>query len=516
MENEAVKHESENYISKIKNLEKLLSRLNRIGVMLSAEKNTDKLLDMILKESMEITRCDAGSIYVKVEKDGISSLMFRNTRNISREFPFKEFFLPIDCNSIAGYCAYLGKPFNFKSMKDVTGLLGLNHNDYFDKQINYRTVNMLVIPMMDIKGEIVGVLQLINKKREFNKGLIEPEDFDENIIPFSEDEENIILSLASQTAVLLERTGLMEEIENLFDSFVESMVTTIERRDPTTSGHSVRVARFIKHFAEAINNVNYGKYKDLVFSEEEIKELNYAALLHDIGKIGVSESVLLKENRLTNSEISSIQYRFNYFKKDLEVKKLLGIIKKVEEAVLNEIDEYCEFITNVNTKGFLGDEELDKIRLIGSIKFTDLNDKESPLLTDEELIGLTVKKGNLTYDDREKMNLHAAYTYQILKDIPWVENLKCIPIIASAHHEKLDGTGYPNHLKSDEISVQSKMLSIVDIFEALTAMDRPYKKAMPADKALKILEEEGRYNHIDNDLLEIFCREKIHEKCLKA
>ncbi len=500
----------------------MISRLNHIGIMLSAEKNTNKLLDMILDESMQIANCDAASIYVKEEKDNLPILKFTNTRNTSRDFPFKGFSMPIDTNSISGSCAYTGESYNFESMDDIPRILGFKYNDFFDKTINYHTMTMLVIPMKDIKGEIVGVLQLINKKRNFEAKLNTEEDFKLQVIPFEKEEESIIFSLASQTAVLLERNSLMEEIQRLFDSFVESMVTTIEKRDPTTSGHSIRVAKYVEYFAKAVNRVNYGPYKDVFFTEVQLQELHYAALLHDIGKIGVSEFVLTKQNRLTDSELQAVIYRFNYYKKSLEFKKSLAFKKiqepldEKEEFLLNNLEDYCKFVIALNTKGFLPDEEEEKLKFISSLEIEDLGGEVKPLLSEYEVTNLIVKKGNLTNSDRNQMNMHADYTYQILKDIPWLKALKSVPKIAADHHEKLNGNGYPNHLKTDEIKVQSKMLAIIDIFEALTAIDRPYKKAMPVDKALKILEEEASFNSIDKDLLEIFIKEELFDTCLKV
>lgn len=496
-------------------LESLLSRLNRIGLMLSAEKDTENLLNMILRESMEITNCDGGSIYVKVEKDNASFIKFHATRNVSRSFPFKEFYLPIDMNSISGYCAYSGKSFNFYNMDEVPEKIpGLHYNDYFDKQNNYKTVNMLVIPMKDFQEEIVGVLQLINKKKDINIILDNTGEIPRQIIPFTGKEEEIILSLASQTAILLERSKLMEEIQRLFDTFVESMVTTIEKRDPTTSGHSIRVARYVTNFANAVNRTDYGKYGDLIFKDENIQELRYAGLLHDIGKIGISEKVLQKQNRLTDEELKLILYRFAYYKLNLEMKQVRGGISPQELECMGSLDQYAEFVAGINTKGFITDEEYEKLMQIASIQFADVNREISPLLTENEIKNLTVKRGNLTDSERDQMNQHAAYTYQILKDIPWIKDLSNIPKIAADHHEKLNGFGYPNRLKEDQIQVQSKMLAIIDIFEALTAIDRPYKKAMPVDKALKILEEEVARNSLDKDLFEIFMKEELYNACL--
>lgn len=507
-------HENSYYLHKINRLESLLNRLNNIGIMLSAEKNTNKLLEMILKESMEITCCDAGSIYVKFEKDESFFLKFQATKNNSREFPFKEFHLPINTHSISGSCAYTGKSYNFKNMEDVSNVLGLQHNDHFDKQIHYKTVNMLVIPMKDFSGEIVGVLQLINKKTQYDIFLDSLEDFDAYIVPFTKEEEEIILSLASQTAILLERSKLHEEIQHLFECFIESMVTTIEQRDPTTSGHSIRVARYVSKLAKAVNEVNYGKYKDLCFSEPQLKELYYAGLLHDIGKIGVRERVLLKQNRLSDEELQTVCYRLHYMKKDLLLKKFQEQISQEEEQHLHALDHYCTFLCSINQKGFITDDEENLIRTIASITFTDYDDTVKNLLTENEVTQLIVKRGNLTDEERNQINLHVSYTYRVLKDIPWIKAMRRVPEIAAAHHEKLDGTGYPSRLTEEHISIQSRMLAIIDIFEALTAVDRPYKAAMPVDRALKILEEEAQHHHLDPDLFQIFMQEKVFEKCL--
>lgn len=499
------------YQEKIDHLQKLINQLNYIGVMLSSEKNTDRLLELIVEQCMEITQCDAGSIYIKMQHEGEEQLMFKTTRTLSREFPFVHFFLPINQNSISGYCAFSGETLLFNRMEEVRERLGLKHNTDFDKKINYKTRNMLVVPMKDLDGDTRGVIQLINKKKNGDRLLMTDEDFDNEIIDFNEEEQGVILSLASQTAVLLERNRLMEEIETLFETFVECMVTTIEKRDPTTSGHSLRVAQYVKKFAETMNEIEIGNYKDIFFSEEQIKEIYYAALLHDVGKIGVSETILQKENRLSDSEVEVIQYRMAYCKAMLLLKRQETGFLAAEAAQLDQMDFYLAFIGNVNRKYSINESEVETLKEIADIAFIDFDKTEKKLLTQKEVQKLMIKSGNLTQEDRLVMNMHAEYTYQILKDILWSKELKHIPSIAAAHHEKIDGTGYPNRLKEEQISVQSRMLAIVDIYEALTAIDRPYKKPMPVEKALKIIQEEAVLHHLDIELVRIFCDEKVYE-----
>ncbi len=489
----------------------LLKELNKIGIALSAEKDIDKLLEIILEESMKITSSDGGSLYIKEKFEGDDYLQFKITRNKSRRFPFKEFLLPMDKNSISGYVSITGESLNLKDVRKIPHELGLRHNESFEKQIDYKIVNMLVIPMKDYKGEIVGVLQLLNKKKEYDMKLGEPETIPESIIEYTKDEEEIILSLASQAAILLERTKLYDEIQKLFQSFTEAMVTTLDARDTTTSGHSRRLAGYAIEFAKVINKIDYGRYKEFKFSEEEIREIYYAALLHDVGKIGVHEGILLKKNRLSDEKMETIKYRFNYLKKKLELSNILDEISETEKKILSDIDLYYQFITEINQKGFINEIEEEKISKIASIEFIDVDGKLTNLLNEFEAENLMIKRGNLTDEERAEMNLHVTYSYEILKGIIWTEDLKNVPEIAGSHHEKIDGSGYPKGIKEEEISIQAKMLAILDIFEALTARDRPYKPPMPVEKAIDILKSEVELQHLDKELYDIFVKERIFE-----
>ncbi|QZY55276.1 HD domain-containing phosphohydrolase [Crassaminicella profunda] len=493
-----------NIQSKLHKQEELINFFTKIGTFLSTQKNTNTLLELIVDVSMKITDSDGASLYIKETKEKKDYLRFKIARNHSRDFPFKEFVMPIDKNSIAGFSALTGNPYNFKSVDEIPDVLGIKYNDSFDKKINYKTINMLVIPMKNLKGEVIGILQLLNKKKHYDTVLTQFKSFCENIISYSDQEIHIISSLASSAAIVLERRKLYDEIQELFKTFTESMVTTIDQRDPSTAGHSVRVAKYATHFAKAVHNMDYGKYKDQTFSEQQLDEIYYAGLLHDIGKIGVKESVLLKEKRISEHEMEVIKYKFHYLKKHLQIKKLNNTITPSELVLFNDIDQYYNFIVSINSKNFIKEEELNQLQIISQTEFIDIDLQKKKILTENQLNHLSVQRGNLTDLERTSIEKHPLYTYEILKNISWGADLKNVPHIAAYHHEKLNGHGYPFHLEETEIPIQSKILAIVDIFDALTARDRPYKPALSITKTLDILSDEAEKNHIDKDLLDIF------------
>lgn len=301
-----------------------------------------------------------------------------------------------------------------------------------------------------------------------------------------------------------------QELILFTDAIVETMIAAIDTRDTTTAGHSKRLAEYAVKLAQAINDVDYGKYKDFKFTDEQIKELYYAALLHDIGKIGVKESILQKEFRLSREKQNEIKFRFEYLKKCLEIKKLNGNISVEEINILDSLKDSLKFVIKISRQVNILKEEEDRIRKIAKIEYIDEENLKCKLLSDFEVENLTISKGNLTEDEREIINSHVEHTYNILKKIPWTKGLEAVPQIAASHHERLDGTGYHLRIKGDELIVQTRILSILDVFEALTALDRPYKPPMSVEKALKIIEEEVEMGKFDKDIYEIFVKEKIY------
>jgi len=500
-------------------LEDLVQHLTQIGIELSAEKDVDKLLEKILLECMSITGCDAGSLYFKEDCDGEPCLRFRHTQNKSKSFPFKSFTLPINTNSIAGSCAYNGKIYNLKTMDESYEKVGIHHDGSFDKSINYKTVNMLVIPMKNYNGEVIGVLQLINKKRDPKTLLGEPESIPDQIVPFLDTEAEIIEGLAAQAAILIERSQLFDEIEDLLESFTVSLVTALDQRDPITAGHSKRVTEYALSLAHKVSEADYGSYKDVTFSQEEFKEMYYAGLLHDVGKIGVREFVLMKQNKLLDSEMDALFYKYQWIKNHLILKSKESTLSETEALILDNIDGYWHFINEVNQKGFLPDDELIKLQYMASLSFQanklnkdgEMETTQIILLDAHELESLSIKRGTLTKEERAMIESHALFTYEILSGIKWTRELKNVPIISASHHEKINGEGYPKGLTADEMPVQAKILAVADIFDALTAKDRPYKPAIPIPKTLEIINEEAERFHLDADLVEIFIKEKAYE-----
>lgn len=492
--------------------ENLIKRLTHIGLGLSAEKNIDKLLSLILDESIQLTNADAGSIFIKLVEDDTSFLEFTYTQNFSRDIPFNKFKMPINQNSIAGSVAISGKPLRINDMAKLPELLGIKHNDAFDKQFNYKSCNMLVIPLKNMQEEILGIMQLINKKTDVAIKLEEPKNIPNDIMPFTIQEQEIISSIASQAAILIERSKLYDEIQTLFESFIETMVGTIDQRDPITAGHSIRVAKYALAFAKCINTVNEGIYKDLYFNENQLKEIYYAGLLHDIGKIGVREYVLLKRNKLSDSELNALHYKFYYNKQTLLLKKDLSTL---EEDFLNNFDRYLELVNDSNKRGFLPEDMREDLLKLKEINMIDFDGIKKPLLSEHEYTNLSVIRGNLTNEERLSIQEHARFTEEIVKQIPWGENLNNVPRLAADHHEKLNGFGYPNGFKEDKIPPGARIMAIVDIFDALTAKDRPYKPAMPIDKTLSILKGDAERNALDKDLVEIFIAKRPFEEVME-
>lgn len=495
---------------------KLIKELVNIGIAFSAEKNTESLLKLILTETMSITSSDAGSLYIVEEKPEKKVLRFKISENHSRIVEFTEFPLNIDKNSIAGYVALSKKPLVLQDVTNIPSEIGIKYNDSFDKKINYKTVNMLVIPMLDYNENVVGVLQLINKKKGNDLKLKSVENIPDQITDYIEEEQEIVNSLASQAAILIERAKLYNDIEVLFQSFIEAMVAALDARDPTTCGHSKRLALLSVGVGSVINNTQIGKYANISFSNEELREFYYAALLHDIGKIGVKEHVLLKQNRLTDERLTLIRYRFHYYRERLEIQAKESKINPDEESFLENFDEILNKIETINSKNFLKDDELEELKKIHAMQYVDIDGKKKNILDEFEFENLSIVKGNLTKSERDVMESHVKHSFDLLTQIHWTSDLLRVPEIAATHHEKIDGSGYSQGLVDEQISVQAKILAILDIFEALTAVDRPYRPALTPEKAIGILENMVKDGQLDGDLLTLFVENRVWEHDLES
>jgi len=404
-------------------------------------------------------------------------------------------------------------------------------NMSFDRTVGYRTKSMMVVPMIDHNDEVIGVIQLINKKRNRKAKLDSQEAIDNEIIPFNAKDEELAYSLASQAAVSLENTQLYEDIKKLFDGFIRASVIAIESRDPTTSGHSERVATLTVGLAEEVDRIDIGPYGPIRFSREDLQQIRYASLLHDFGKIGVRENVLVKAKKLQPYETEIIKGRFRFIKKSLELKhfqekvdyllkkdktEVLEIFKNLDEELkrqLAETDELLALILQFNEPTVLVEESgFEKLQSISQLVVEDYDGTELPYLTASEISSLSISKGSLSFEERAEIESHVTHTFKFLSQIPWTEDLKHVPEIAYSHHEKLNGTGYPRKLMGDQIPIQSRMMMISDIYDALTAWDRPYKRALPLEKALSILEAEVNERKLDGELFKIFVATRVYER----
>ena len=515
-------------------LDRELSELNAIGIRLSAERNPRGLIETILTKAREITHSDAGSLYLVEEADGTRDLRFVLAQNDSVDIPFRAARLPLTSESVAGHVALTGTILNLEDAYEPPVGAPFHINRSFDEETGYRTRSMLVVPMRTPEGETIGALQLINCKPDFSAQLTPGTAAEGAIQRFTTRHEQLAGSLASQAAVAIQNRRLYESIRELFEGFVKASVTAIESRDPTTSGHSARVANFTVGLATAIDRSTTGPYQALRFTAEEMTELRYAALLHDFGKVGVREQVLVKAKKLLPGELDRIRQRVELIKRGLELRYSARKIEHLEQkgrrsyaakakafdaelaAYVAELDRSLARIVAANEPAVLPRDFAAGIERLALDFFEDhLGNRETVITRDEAEI-LAIPRGSLTPAEFKEIKSHVTHTYEFLTRIPWTREFRRIPEIARSHHEKLDGSGYPEGRRQDEIPVQSRMMTIADIYDALTAGDRPYKKGIAREEALDILEQERRAGHLDGALLDVFVEAKIYEQAQQS
>ena len=524
--------------AELKRTELEMEELNRIGVALSETRDVGVLLDLILSKARQITRADAGSLYLVEETppdalnagQGERHLRFKRTQNDSVQFPFEEFVLPMREDSLAGCSAIRGEVINLADAYRVPRGRPYRFNKKYDQETGYRTRSLLTLPMKNGRGEVIGILQLINCKTHPSARLTTAESVTREVRPFSERAVRLALSLASQAAVAYENGRLYQDIETLFEGFVQASVTAIEQRDPTTSGHSQRVSRMTVCLAEAVDRVETGSYAGMRFSPEHMKEIRYAALLHDFGKVGVREEVLVKAKKLYPQQMDVLASRFDYLYKDLEAsleREKFQALLELERAealpritVLEEkyrlrraeLEEAFRIVLRANEPTLMPSGQFDRLFEIARQTYRDPRGIERAVLTQEEVRFLSIPKGSLDPDERAQIESHVIHSFNFLLQIPWTKEIREIPRIARAHHEKLNGTGYPYQLKSDEIPVQAKIMTICDMFDALSASDRPYKNAVPSERALDMLDMSVKQNELDPELFQLFLDAKVFNR----
>ena len=508
-----------------------VAELTDIGIRLSTERNYNTLLELILSQARRITQSDAGSLYVvETDDQGGRRLRFKLAQNHSRpDIPLIEFTIPIDHSSLAGYAAAEGEPLVIDDVYTLAPDVEYSFNRSFDERYGYRTRSVLSIPMTSHKGEVLGVLQLINRKRNGNALLNSPAEAEREALPYSPYTVKMVRSLAGQAGVAIENSTLYESIERLFDGFVQAAVTAIESRDPATSGHSMRVATMTVGLARAVDAIGDGTFRQITFTQQQIREIRYAGLLHDFGKVGVREQVLVKAKKLYPADFNLIRQRqaflyrtaqWGYEKTRADFLERHG--KEGYEPFLQELrrkfeeermllDRFLNTVLESNEPTVLAEGNFAALQEFAERTYDSLDGTALPWLNDDEVRYLSIRKGSLDEAERQEIESHVTHTYGFLRNIPWTKELQGIPDIAHAHHEKLDGTGYPRKVSAAQIPIQSRMMTIADIYDALTASDRHYKRALPIPKALDIIGDEVKRGQLDGELFKVFVEAKAFE-----
>jgi len=523
----------------IDSLQNQISNMSAIGLALSKEKDMDKLLEMILLEAKRISNADGGTLYMMTDDQRLKfSIMITDSLNIhmggtsGKEIPFYPVKLYMDDGQpnktmIAANAGLTGDTINIPDAYKAKGF-DFAGTKAFDEKTGYRSKSFLTVPLKNHEAEIIGVLQLLNAQDVKTK----------KVISFSDSVQISVEALSSQAAVAITNKNLIKDLEVLFESFIKLIASAIDAKSPYTGGHCSRVPEITMMLAESVNEINDGPFAGIQFTDKEMYELKIAAWLHDCGKVTTPEAVVDKGTKLETiyDRIHTVATRFEVLKRDEEIKylkKQLRIqkddslienekkeaLKKARSLYLKRIKQQEDdksFIEEANVGGeFMSQERKDRVNKIASYRWKD-NGSPKPFFSEDEVYNLCISRGTLTPEERKIINDHIVVTIDMLEQLPYPKHLRNVPEFAGGHHEKLDGTGYPKGLNHSEMSVQAKIMAIADIFEALTARDRPYKKGKTLSQAMRILGFMKNDAHIDTELFEVFVQEKIYLKYAEA
>jgi HD-GYP domain-containing protein (c-di-GMP phosphodiesterase class II) len=469
-------------------LEKLQSILE-VSKALTAERQLERLLGLVVDEAAKVAEADRCTLFIA---DRARGELWSKVAHGSGEIR-----IPLGAG-IAGAVAATGQ-----AIRIDDAYADPRFNQSVDRSSGYRTRNLLTVPMRNTKGEVVGVLQALNRRDG----------------AFTDEDEELLGALAGPAASAIENAVLNEEIERLFEGFVQASVVAIEQRDPTTAGHSSRVATLTTGLARAVELAPPPDWRGVVFDADSLQQMRYAALLHDFGKVGVREHVLVKADKLYPHELELLRMRFDVARAGVENARLRARLEGRAEGDLaeqaRELDRLWEVVVTANRPTVLPAEASARLADAAARTYLDLRGEVRPLLTPFELSCLSIPRGSLSEAERKEIEGHVSHTFRFLSEIPWTRTLRRVPEIAYGHHEKLDGRGYPRGAPAKEIAIETRMMTISDIYDALTASDRPYKKAMPAEKALDILRDEAKRGQVDASLLGVFVEAGIWKTVLK-
>ncbi|OSM05235.1 HD family phosphohydrolase [Magnetofaba australis] len=505
---------------------KRIEKLNEIGIALSSEKDTNRLLETILLGAKELTNADAGTLYSATEDGQLKFEIIRTdslgiamggTTGVPINFPT----LPLYKNDqpnlqmIAAYAAIKGETVNVPDAYEAEGF-DFSGTRAFDQKTGYRSQSFLTVPLKNHENDLIGVLQLINAK---NLG-------DNQIRAFTIEDQQLAESLASQAAIALTNQRLINDLKKLFEAFIQAIANAIDDKSPYTGGHCHRVPVLAEMLADAASRSDYGELAAFKLTEEQMYELKIAAWLHDCGKVTTPTEVVDKATKLETifDRVHLVDHRFEVLKRDAKIAMLEAKLAAMQggdaehaaqlEAEYNDkiaqLDDDREFIRTANIGGeFMSDEHQERVRAIAKHAYVNEQGEDAPFLSDDEVYNLNIARGTITKEEREIINHHVVATIKMLSAIPFPNHLKCVPEIAGNHHETLIGTGYPNGLTKDQMSVQARIMAIADVFEALTARDRPYKEGKTLSQALKILGFMKKDQHVDADLFQVFIDDKV-------
>ena len=506
----------------VEHLIQQIDRLAEIGRALSGEYDLNTLLEKICDEVRKFTYADACTLYIAKEKQLHIRIFQNHTMDIRMGGKTgEEISMPpvnlVESN-VSAYVALKGVSVNIPDVYD-TDLFDFTGPKAFDQETGYHSTSMLVCPMRNHENDIIGVLQLVNALNPDTR----------EVIPFSPDYVSLTESLASQAAVSITNARLINDMEHLFESFVEVMATAIDEKSPITGGHIRRVANLTMVMAEELHKTNKPPFANAHFTPEKFHELRVASWMHDIGKVTTPVEIIEKSKKLETifDRIQFVDLRMQFIIRSVQLEssetqvKMYRTgeapekIKQLEETTaqtVQELREIREFIKKCNEPSeFLEDAYIERLRKIAKKTYRDEQGKEQPFLTPDELKNLSIRKGSINEQERQIMKNHAQVTLDMLAKIPFTKKLKEIPNFAGAHHECINGRGYPLGLRGDEIPFEGKLMAVTDIAEALTAKDRPYKKAMPLEQVYKILRNMVDKDELDHDLVEFFIKERIYE-----
>lgn len=509
-----------------------LRQLTRVGIGLMGERDRAELLHKILRLGKRLTESDGGFLALAEPDEKLGRhlrLVLHEVDTLPDLSALTVETFPIDDTTIIGHAAVTKRLLVVDDAYNLPPSAGFGSNPTFDKQFGYRRRSMLIVPMIDHMDEVVGVLLFVNRKTDPMAKITDKAAADRYVLPYTNREVRLAHSLASHAAVSIENAELYSRLENTLASFVKAAVTAIDERDPTTAGHSVRVATLTIEIAKAADRAETGVFAPVHFTRQQLRELYFAALLHDFGKITVRDDVLLKAKKLPPTLWERVSARIDLIHRTIELdyerkraaascepeaQGALGALDLARDEDIAQLERFREIVQESNQPDVLPKTPHAALAEMATRTFVRPDGKSAPYLNQDELHYLQLPKGTLDAAERAEIESHVEETYHFLAGIPWTDDLKNLAAYAYAHHEKLNGSGYPRRLRAQDIAIQSRIMTIADMFDALTESDRPYKPAVSAEAALDLLREEAKAGLVDPDLVELLADTKVYRKIL--